>query len=70
MIVEYIVDLIEQYPPVRNNHDELFDLRAIIYDAVLIFCFLQIKYVCDTHVVKPDGYKPMEGRLHPDDPCP
>ena len=69
MKVESIEDLIEHELLVWNNNDELVSLRAILHDKVLIFCFRQRKYVRDATFVKPDGYKPGESRLHPDDPC-
>ena len=69
MIVESIVYLIGQDLLVSHNRDEFVYLRAIIYDVVIIFCFWQRKYVRDAPVVKPDGFKPREGCLCPDNPC-
>ena len=69
MIVEFIAALIEQDLFVGHNHYELVSLRAIIHDVVPIFWFRLRKYVRDAPAVKPDGYKPGEDRLHPDDPC-
>ena len=69
MILEFIADLIEQDLLVGNNNYELFSLCTIIYDAVIVFWFQQIKYVHDAPLSKPDGYKPGEGWLCHDDPC-
>ena len=69
MIVDSIETIIEQDLLVGYNQDELVTLRSIMHYAVLIFCFQQIKYVCNAPVVKPGGSKTEEGLLLPGDPC-
>ena len=69
MVVESISALIGQDLIAGHNHYELVALSTIIHNAVLIFCFLQRKYVRYAPVVKPDSSQPRNGYLCPDFPC-
>ena len=69
MIVDSIETIIEQDLLVGYNQDELVTLRSIMHYAVLIFCYQQIKYVCNAPVDKPVGSEPRESCLRTDDPC-
>ena len=70
MVVESILALIGQDLISGNNHYELVALSTIIHNAVLIFCFLQRKYVRYAPVSKTDISEPVDSGLRPNGPFP
>ena len=66
MILESNAALVVQDLLLGYKHDEFVAFRAIIHDAVPIFCIWQSKYICNVRVVKPDGSKLREVQLCPD----